>query len=83
MKITRISVYQADLPLKKPYFLSGGKLRFDATRQHHRVGRDRRRRHRLGRGVPLGRHLSAGLPRRQFRPEIRQQNNQQQERDAP
>ncbi len=30
MKITRISVYQADLPLKKPYFLSGGKLRFDA-----------------------------------------------------
>lgn len=29
MRITRISVYQVDLPLKKPYFLSGGKLRFD------------------------------------------------------
>lgn len=29
MKITRISVYQADLPLKKPYWLSGGRLRFD------------------------------------------------------
>ena len=29
MKIARISVYQVDLPLKKPYFLSGGKLRFD------------------------------------------------------
>lgn len=29
MKISRISVYQVDLPLKKPYFLSGGALRFD------------------------------------------------------
>lgn len=30
MRITRISVYQVDLPLKKPYYLSGGTLRFDA-----------------------------------------------------
>lgn len=30
MRISRISVYQLDLPLKEPYFLSGGRLRFDA-----------------------------------------------------
>lgn len=30
MKITRISVYQIDLPLNAPYFLSGGRLRFDS-----------------------------------------------------
>ncbi|MDX6752431.1 mandelate racemase/muconate lactonizing enzyme family protein [Geminicoccaceae bacterium 1502E] len=29
MKITRISVWQLDLPLHKPYYLSGGRLRFD------------------------------------------------------
>ncbi|MEM8952215.1 MAG: enolase C-terminal domain-like protein [Pseudomonadota bacterium] len=29
MKITRISVYQKDLPLRDPYWLSGGRLRFD------------------------------------------------------
>ncbi|MEM7170533.1 MAG: mandelate racemase/muconate lactonizing enzyme family protein [Pseudomonadota bacterium] len=29
MKITRISVYRTDLPLTKPYWLSGGRLRFD------------------------------------------------------
>lgn len=29
MKITRISVFQLDLPLVEPYFLSGGRLRFD------------------------------------------------------
>jgi L-alanine-DL-glutamate epimerase-like enolase superfamily enzyme len=34
MKITRISVYQVDLPLEHPYWLSGGRLKFaclDAT----------------------------------------------------
>lgn len=29
MKITRISVYHVDLPLRDPYWLSGGRLRFD------------------------------------------------------
>lgn len=29
MKITRISVWRKDLPLAKPYWLSGGRLRFD------------------------------------------------------
>ena len=29
MKITRISVYHLDLPLKEPYFYSGGRLRVD------------------------------------------------------
>ncbi len=29
MKITRISVWQLDLPLHKPYYLSGGRLRFE------------------------------------------------------
>lgn len=29
MKITRINVYQLDLPLSKPYWLSGGRLRFE------------------------------------------------------
>lgn len=29
MQITRITVYQKDLPLKDPYWLSGGRLRFD------------------------------------------------------
>lgn len=29
MKITRLSVYAADLPLTHPYWLSGGRLRFD------------------------------------------------------
>lgn len=29
MKITSLTVYQLDLPLEKPYFLSGGRLRFD------------------------------------------------------
>ncbi len=29
MKITRISVFQKNLPLKEPYWLSGGRLRFD------------------------------------------------------
>lgn len=29
MKISRISVYQVDLPLKKPYWLSGGRLKFE------------------------------------------------------
>lgn len=29
MQISRISVYQKDLPLKNPYWLSGGRLRFD------------------------------------------------------
>jgi len=29
MKITRISVFQKDLPLSDPYWLSGGRLRFD------------------------------------------------------
>ncbi len=29
MKISRITVYQLDLPLTKPYWLSGGRLRFD------------------------------------------------------
>ena len=30
MKITRISVYQVDLPLEHPYWLSGGRLKFEA-----------------------------------------------------
>ncbi|MEM9031246.1 MAG: enolase C-terminal domain-like protein [Pseudomonadota bacterium] len=30
MKITRISVYQQDLPLEYPYWLSGGRLKFEA-----------------------------------------------------
>ena len=30
MKITRLTVYQVDLPLSQPYWLSGGRLRFDA-----------------------------------------------------
>ena len=29
MKITRISVYQKDLPLEDPYWLSGGRLKFE------------------------------------------------------
>ena len=29
MKITRISVYQRDLPLEHPYWLSGGRLKFE------------------------------------------------------
>ena len=29
MKITRISVYQKDLPLSEPYWLSGGRLKFE------------------------------------------------------
>lgn len=29
MKITGVTVYQLDLPLKKPYFLSGGRLKFE------------------------------------------------------
>jgi len=29
MKITKISVYQVDLPLTKPYWLSGGRLKFE------------------------------------------------------
>ncbi len=29
MKITRITVYHVDLPLRDPYWLSGGRLRFD------------------------------------------------------
>ena len=29
MKITRITVWQLDLPLSEPYWLSGGRLRFD------------------------------------------------------
>ena len=29
MKITRISVYQLDLPLEHPYWLSGGRLKFE------------------------------------------------------
>lgn len=30
MKITRLSVYQKDLPLEHPYWLSGGRLRFES-----------------------------------------------------
>ncbi|MEO0929539.1 MAG: mandelate racemase/muconate lactonizing enzyme family protein [Pseudomonadota bacterium] len=30
MKITRLSVYQIDLPLAHPYWLSGGRLKFEA-----------------------------------------------------
>ena len=29
MRITRLSVYQIDLPLRDPYWLSGGRLKFD------------------------------------------------------
>ncbi len=29
MKITRITVFQLDLPLAKPYWLSGGRLKFE------------------------------------------------------
>ena len=29
MRISRITVWQMDLPLGQPYFLSGGRLRFD------------------------------------------------------
>ena len=29
MKITRISIYQVDLPLEHPYWLSGGRLKFE------------------------------------------------------
>lgn len=29
MKITRLTLWQLDLPLSEPYFLSGGRLRFD------------------------------------------------------
>ena len=29
MKITRITVYQVDLPLEHPYWLSGGRLKFE------------------------------------------------------
>ena len=30
MKITRITVYQLDMPLSEPYFLSGGRLKFES-----------------------------------------------------
>ena len=29
MKITQISVYHVDLPLEHPYWLSGGRLKFE------------------------------------------------------
>ena len=29
MKITRITVYQLDMPLVEPYYLSGGRLKFE------------------------------------------------------
>lgn len=29
MKITQIKIYQLDMPLKEPYFLSGGRLKFE------------------------------------------------------
>ena len=29
MKITGITVYQVDLPLEHPYWLSGGRLKFE------------------------------------------------------
>lgn len=29
MKITKLSVYQTDLPLEHPYWLSGGRLKFE------------------------------------------------------
>jgi len=29
MKITRINVYQLDMPLTEPYYLSGGRLKFE------------------------------------------------------
>ena len=29
MRISRITCWQLDLPLRQPYFLSGGRLRFD------------------------------------------------------
>lgn len=29
MKITRITIYQVDLPLEHPYWLSGGRLKFE------------------------------------------------------
>ena len=29
MKITRITVYQVDLPLEHPYWLSSGRLKFE------------------------------------------------------
>lgn len=29
MKISRITVYQVDLPLEHPYWLSGGRLKFE------------------------------------------------------
>ena len=29
MKITRISIYQKDLPLEHPYWLSAGRLKFE------------------------------------------------------
>lgn len=29
MKITRLTVYKKDLPLKDPYWLSGGRLKFE------------------------------------------------------
>lgn len=29
MKITRIPVFQVDLPLEHPYWLSGGRLKFE------------------------------------------------------
>ena len=67
MKITAIHAYQVDLPLHEGrYNWSGGNFVavFDS---HGRGGRDRRRPHRLGRGLPARARLPAGLRQRRAR----------------
>ena len=42
MKITRISVFQVDLPLEHPYWLSGGRLKFEVLDATQPFGRGRK-----------------------------------------
>ena len=42
MKIARMTVYQVDLPLEHPYWLSGGRLKFEVFGRD--AGQDRNRR---------------------------------------
>ena len=67
MEITGITVWQKTLPLTKPYWLSGGRLKFEALDSTFRPDRDPRRADRLGRGLPVGGDLFARLWRRHSR----------------
>lgn len=60
MRISWITVWQLDLPLSHPYFLSGGRLRFDRLDSSIvRIDTDSGISW-LGRGLPLGPYLSSG-----------------------